>query len=101
VSQLSAKRPGKLPNGMTYDYESIWADYQQQVAAYPDALLLRSGDFSTYTYGDFWVIVVPTVYTSSTAANAWCDDQGIDPDDCFAKRLSHTTGPKGSSVQRH
>jgi hypothetical protein len=98
---LSAKKPGTLANGVTYDNQSIWSDYQQQVSAHPGALLLRSDDFSTFTYGGFWVIVMPTTYTAATQANAWCDGQGIDPDDCYAKRLSHTGSPKGSSVQRH
>jgi serine/threonine-protein kinase len=101
VSELSAKKPGTLANGSTYDYQSIWADYQQQVAAHPGALLLRSDTFSTFTYGGFWVIVMPTTYTAAAPANAWCDSQNIDPDDCYAKRLSHTGSPRGSSVLRH
>jgi hypothetical protein len=101
VAELSAKKPGRVANGITYDYQSIWADYQQQVTAHPGALLLRSGDFATFTLGGFWVTVMPTTYPAAAAANTWCDSQGIDPDDCYAKRLSHTGSPKGSSVLRH
>jgi len=33
-------------------------------------------------------------------ANAWCDKQALEVDNCFAKRLSTITGPAGSTVNR-
>ena len=101
VPELSSKKVGLHANGVTYDYLAIWADYQQQVAAHPDALLLKSGDFSTFRFGDFWVTVVPQTFGAAAPANAWCDSQGIAPNDCYAKRLSHTLGYLGSSVTRN
>lgn len=100
VAELSAKTPGMVVNGTTYDYEMIWQDYQQQVAAHPGALLLNSSDYSTFALGGYWVTVMSQQFASGADANAWCANQGIDANDCFAKLISHTAGPQGSTVPR-
>ena len=50
---------------------------------------------------DFWVVVHPQGFATAAAANAWCDAQGYSPDDCYAKKLSHSGGPSGTTVTRH
>jgi hypothetical protein len=100
VAELSAKTPGLVANGTTYDYESIWQDYQQQVAAHPGALLLNSSAYSTFKLGGYWVTVMAQRFASPADANAWCANQNIDANDCFAKLLSHAAGPQGSTVPR-
>jgi hypothetical protein len=44
--------------------------------------------------------VLARTFDDAAAVNAWCDRQGLDPDACFAKRLSRTSGPKGNTVTR-
>jgi hypothetical protein len=90
VPQLSAKRPGLVVNGITYDYVEILRDFRSTSARYPDALLLFSGDYSSFRYGDFWITVVPRPHADGPATNTWCDTEGIPVDDCYAKMISHT-----------
>ena len=100
VPQLSAKKPGLHANGMTYDYASIWQDFQEIKSRYPDAVLLWSGDYASFKSADFWITVEPDPSTAGADANAWCDAQGIGPDDCFAKLVSHSHGPSGATLPR-
>jgi serine/threonine-protein kinase len=100
VPQLSAKKVGLVADGITYDYESILNDYQNQVAQHPGALLLKSGDYSSFKFPGFYVTVAPQSFGSAAAANQWCDSQNIDADNCFAKRLMHTGGYQGNTVGR-
>lgn len=100
VPQLSAKRPGLVANGITYDYEEILGDFRTTQARYPDALLLYSGAYSSFKYGDFWITVMPLPHADGASANSWCDGQGIHPDDCYAKMISHTVHYEGATVLR-
>jgi hypothetical protein len=100
IPQLSSKRPGLVANGITYDYVAILRDYEDLKQRFPTALLLWSGDYTSYDYTDFWVTVEPASFGVGAQANAWCDGQGIDADNCYAKRLVHTGGPDGTTVQR-
>ncbi|GAA4811651.1 hypothetical protein GCM10023200_56810 [Actinomycetospora chlora] len=100
IPQLSAKRAGMVVDGTTYDAAAVLADHQRLRAAYPDALLVWSGSFTSFRGGDFWVTVVGRSFPSAAAANAWCDSAGLGADDCYAKRLSRTDGAAGNTVQR-
>ncbi|MDS0133213.1 MULTISPECIES: zinc ribbon domain-containing protein [unclassified Amycolatopsis] len=100
LPQLSAKKPGTLPNGTTHDYDTIWADFLANRQLHPDALLLWSGDYSSFRYADFWITVVPQQFSDGASANAWCDSYEIPKDDCYAKRLMHTGGYAGNTMLR-
>lgn len=100
VPQLSSKQPGTVDNGTTYDASSIYANYQGLVASHTNVRLLWSGDWSVYRESDYWVAVYGQGFTTAAGANAWCDAQGFAADDCFAKRLSHTAGPAGTTEPR-
>jgi hypothetical protein len=100
VPQLSAKRPGMVVAGVTYDYVEILRDYRETQASYPDALLLYSGEYSSFKYDDFWITVEPLPHYDGPSANAWCDGQGIPVDDCYAKMISHTVGYEGATLLR-
>ena len=100
VPQLSAKRPGLRAKGITYDYVEILRDFREIQAQHPDALLLFSGEYSTFKYGDFWITVVPSPYDRGASANSWCDGWQIPADDCYAKLISHTVGYDGATVLR-
>lgn len=100
VPQLSAKQPGLVVRGETFDHRLIWNDYLSSKQRYPGALLLWSGDFSSFKYPDFWITVVPEQFTTGEAANSWCVGQGIGKDDCYAKRLMHSGGYEGNTLVR-
>jgi len=100
VPQLSSKRLGLVAGGTTYDHRAIWADFTNLRARYSGALLLWSGDYSSFREGNFWVTVVPQSYSGGESANSWCDSAGIGKDDCFAKRITHTGGYAGSTMHR-
>ncbi|WIY06723.1 hypothetical protein QRX60_23790 [Amycolatopsis mongoliensis] len=100
VPQLSSKNHGLVAHGTTYDYRAIWADFTATRQAYPSALLLWSGDYTSYTKGDFWVTVANQSFPTGAAANAWCVAEHLDADHCFAKLVSHTHGPRGSTLPR-
>lgn len=100
VPQLSAKRPGLVVHGVAFDHVEVLRDFRALQARYPGVLLLYSGEYSSFRYGDFWITVMPLPQPTGEYANAWCDGQGIGPDDCYAKLVSHTTGYKESTLYR-
>ncbi|WP_328603206.1 hypothetical protein OG943_24290 [Amycolatopsis sp. NBC_00345] len=100
VPQLSSKAVGTQDDGITYGNAAILAHYRQLKSRQPSALLLSSGSYSTFKNAGYWVIVLPQGYTSGPAANSWCDAAGIDANNCFAKLLSHTSGPQGATLNR-
>lgn len=100
VPQLSSKRLGLVVRGTTYDYQAIWADFTSLRRKYPGALLLWSGDYSSFRVKDFWVTIVPDSFGAGESANSWCDVQGIGKDDCYAKRITHTGGHAENTLLR-
>jgi hypothetical protein len=100
VPELSAKKIGMVVNGVTFDYQAILADYQQEAAAHPGALLLRSDDYSNFKLTGFYVTLAPQSFSNPSDANSWCDSQNIDAGDCYAVRIMHTGGYQGNAVFR-
>lgn len=99
TAQLSSKRPGLVVDGRTYGYTEILNDHLALRSAH-GARLVWSGDWSSFGAGDFYVTLAPVPFSTAAEANAWCDLQAIDADNCFAKRLSTVVGPEGSTVNR-
>ncbi|MDQ4039334.1 MAG: hypothetical protein M3313_13530 [Actinomycetota bacterium] len=92
VPQLSSKRVGLVADGITYTEQAIWEDHYGIRSANPGAALLWSGDYTTFTYPDFWVTIIPAAYSSTAEdANQWCASRGFDADNCYAKRISATS----------
>lgn len=100
VPQLSSKRPGLFADDVTYDYVRIWQNFQQLRESYPTVLLIWSGNYTSFELKDFYVTIVPEPYSDGAAANEWCDGENIDVDNCYAKLLSHTSGPTGTTLLR-
>ncbi len=100
VPQLSSKRLGLTVHGVTFDYSAILADFQALRARFPQSVLIRSDDYTSYQSPGYWVTVLAQTFPSADDANAWCDANGFAVEDCFAHRLSHTEGPAGSSKLR-
>lgn len=101
VPEVSAKKAGLVAGGTTFDEAAILAEYRQLAARYPQALLLKSGDYATFRLPGYWVTVVAIPFTNAEDANAWCDSMGIGPSDCLAARLTHTAGSQGNTVTRN
>jgi len=53
IPQLSAKQPGLVVNGTTFDHLAVLRDFHALRARYPEVLLLYSGEYSGYRFGDF------------------------------------------------
>jgi hypothetical protein len=98
VPQLSSKTYGMVVAGVTYDYLQIWQDFETISQAHPGALLLWSSNYSTFQLANYYVTIVPTSYTSGSQAASWCTANGLGANDCYAKLISHTAGPKGATV---
>lgn len=93
VVQLSAKQDGLRTEGRTWTEEDILEEFEQNRAEHPEAMLLWSGDWSTFRFNDYWITVLDTGYEDPEQALAHCRELGIDRDHCFAKKLSTTEGP--------
>ncbi len=100
VPQISSKASGLVVRGVTYDDARIWSEFQRARATYPDVVLVRSAEFRSFQLRGHWVTVVGRPYASAAGANAWCARQGFGRQDCFAKRLSRTSGPSANTVLR-
>lgn len=100
VPQLSSKTIGLTADGITYGYQEILDYFRSTQARYPQALLLRSDDYTSFKMSDYWVIVIPTPYSSGAEANSWCDTEDIDADNCFAKLLTHSGSYEGTTLLR-
>lgn len=93
VVQLSAKQDGLRTEGRTWTEEDILEEFEQNRAEHPEAMLLWSGDWSTFRFNDYWITVLDRGYDDPQEALAHCRELGIDRDHCFAKKLSTTEGP--------
>lgn len=98
IPQLSAKRVGTVEDGLVYDEADIRRHVAQLKQRFPQALLVWSGDYASFRQPDFYVVVMPVRFDSGEAALSWCVAQRLGPDDCFAKRLSHSGEPAGHTM---
>ena len=98
VPQLSSKRPGVVDDGVVWDNAMTLREHQQLRRKYPDARLLWSGDWSTFSAPNFWVTVVGITFPNSAGPLAWCRSQGFDRDHCIAKIVSTTRPVDGSTA---
>lgn len=97
VVQLSAKKPGLEANERTWDEEAILEEFEENQRRHPEAVLLWSGDWSSFRLADFWVTVLAEPYDDPDEALATCTNLGLDRDNCFAKKLSKSEGPDGTT----
>ncbi|MGX6450801.1 hypothetical protein [Brevibacterium paucivorans] len=100
VIQLSAKRPGEGTGDDEWNYAKILQEYRDNEKQYGKVAMLKSEKWSSFRVKDFWVTVIPTGYDSPEPALKQCEEFKLDRDNCFAKRLSHTKGPDGSTKLR-
>ena len=73
---------------------------QGMAGHYTDVFMVSSNDYTSFRHSGYYVTLIPRKFSTAPAANAWCDSEGFAIDNCLAKRLSHTDGPDGSTVER-
>lgn len=86
TTQLSSKKFGMQAEGHTWSYRDIYRQFLQLKGKYPNALLIWSGDFPTYTNAgttDYYVILSGESFDSVGAASGWCSANGYTTDDCI------------------
>ncbi|WP_341267933.1 hypothetical protein [Gordonia malaquae] len=98
AAQVSAKWPGLYAEGRTWDNASIYSEYLSMKQRYPNVRLLRSADWPVFTEKHWWVIVSAQQFSTPSSALSWCVSQSLDKDHCFAKFISSTSGPDGSTL---
>lgn len=98
VAQLSSKRPGLVADGIRWDTATILREHLQLRHQYPAVRLLWSGDWSTFSAPNFWVTIAGIGFSNPDSALAWCTNQNLDRDHCYAKLVSTTHSIDGSTA---
>lgn len=97
VAQLSSKRPGLNAEGRIWDNQAILDEFLALRLRFSDVRLLYSDEWPVFNYRGWWVTVAAATFPGPDAANNWCRAQGFTKDHCFAKLISSTRGPEGST----
>jgi hypothetical protein len=100
VPQISSKKVGLYTDGITYTNVDILRDHLTLRQRYEGVRLVSSEDWTTFNGSNWWITVVARPSSDAASANRWCDAHGIDPFNCFAKMISSTLGPDGTTVFR-
>lgn len=91
TTQLSSKKNGMEADGKTWDYVDIVQQFIEQKVKNPNALLVWSGNWPTYTKtsssSDYYVILSGEKFDSADSASDWCPAHGYAPADCIAVDL--------------
>lgn len=98
VPQLSSKRPGVVDQSVVWNNAMTLQEFLDLRERYPQARLLWSGDWSTFSAPNYWVTIVGITFPDSSGALAWCRSQGLDDDHCIAKFISTTSPVDGSTA---
>ncbi|KJR07352.1 hypothetical protein [Gordonia sihwensis] len=98
AAQISAKRPGLYADGRTWDNQTILAEFESSRSRYPQVRLLDSSEWPVFSESGWWVTVSAQGFASADDALAWCRGNGLDKDHCFAKLISSSRGPEGSTL---
>jgi eukaryotic-like serine/threonine-protein kinase len=89
VPQLSSKRPGVFDDGVVYNNALTLQEHLRLRNQY-NAKLLWSGDWTNFDASNYWVTIAPYTFNDSASALAWCRNQGLDADHCYAEVISTT-----------
>ena len=98
VAQLSTRPAGTPSADQTATDAAILAGHDTLRKQHPGAVLLRSTDWN-YD-GRLWITVMNERFPTAEEANTWCDRHRFAPQDCFAKKLSHSGVVEGSARYR-
>ncbi|TSE00809.1 PQQ-binding-like beta-propeller repeat protein [Skermania sp. ID1734] len=67
---------------------------------HPEVRLVASDDWATFDLKGWWVTIAGVTFNNPDDANGWCDSHQIAADQCFAKLVSNTRGPDGTTKYR-
>jgi len=97
VPMLSQKWNGLDYEGIVYGDEEI-LELDTYLRDEYGAVLLWSGNYTSFFRSDMWVHIVPEAYYDKEGALAWCVASGRSRADCGAKIVSRTRGSKGTTA---
>ena len=97
LAQLSSKHAGLVADGKTWDDCAILDEFLALRLRFTDVRMLWSDEWSVFSYQGWWVTVAAATFPGPDDANAWCRQQGFDNEHCFAKLISTSAGPDGST----
>lgn len=106
VPQVSSKQPGLVATDVdgvtmvTWTPQEILNQHLRLRLRYPEVRLLWSDEWSSFNIRSWWVTVAGLTFDGPDAANAWCDSNAIPVNECFAKLVSNTRGPEGTTKYR-
>lgn len=105
VPQISAKRTGLVAPDVdgrvvTWTNTEILAQHQRLRQQYPGTRLIWSDEWNTFDLRGWWVTLAGATFAEPDSANAWCDAMAISADECFAKLVSNSRGPAGTTKYR-
>jgi hypothetical protein len=98
VPQLSTRPAGTETTDRTATDAAILSGHDALRKQYPGSVLLWGPDWN-YA-GRLWITVVNTPFPTAEDANTWCDTHRFAPQDCFAKKLSHSGDVGGTERYR-
>ncbi|ALG83617.1 hypothetical protein [Gordonia phthalatica] len=98
AAQVSSKRLGLVAEGITWDNRAIWSEFEASRSRYPQVKLLDSGDWSVFSEPGWIVTISAQNFSSPQSALTWCRSVGLDKDHCFAKLVSDSRGPEGTTL---
>jgi hypothetical protein len=98
VAQLSTRPAGTQSTDRTATDAAILVGHDTLRKQHPGAVLLKS---TNWNYdGQFWITIMNERFPTAEEANIWCDAHRFAPEDCFAKKLSHSGVVEGSAKYR-
>jgi len=84
--------------GRKYTNLLIMKNFQYWKDRYPKAMLAYSSAYTSHHPG-WYLVLVPVFRSDPDDVNGWCQEEGIDPNNCHATRVSHTI-PQGPRTSR-
>ncbi len=97
LAQLSSKHAGLVADGQVWDDCAILHEFLALRLRFNDVRMLWSNEWSVFSDQGWWVTVAAATFPGPDDANAWCRQQGFDNEHCFAKLVSTSAGPDGST----
>ncbi|NKY20581.1 serine/threonine-protein kinase [Tsukamurella spumae] len=101
VAQLSTKWVGLYADGVTWTAASIFTHVTDLERQYGAVRLLFAPDWPVFDRPadrpDMWVVTKAGPFSDPDSALAWCRSQSLDNDHCFAKLVSSTLSPAGTT----
>jgi len=96
VPILSQKWVGLEVDGVLYDEARI-LELDNELRNNYGALILWSGDYTSFPRSDIWAHIVPVSFSTKEGALDWCRSSDRGRADCGAKIVSKTRPSKGST----